>query len=63
MKANAKINASQATLDIQQQFQNAISSSTARRILKNAGYHGRVPRKKIVYRFANRQKSIALENM
>lgn len=58
VKKNPKITASQIVNNIEKQFQKKICADTARKILKRAGYKGRVARRKPFISVINRQKRL-----
>ena len=62
VKVNPRLTASQIAEDVKLQFKKTICSDTARKILKRAGYHGRVARKKPFISLKNRMKHIVFVN-
>lgn len=62
VKKNPRITAPQIAKDIELKFNKKICADTARKILKRAGYHGRVARKKPFISLTNRRKRIKFAN-
>ncbi|GFW09581.1 transposable element Tc1 transposase [Trichonephila clavipes] len=58
----ASANASQIANDIRERFKKTLHEDTIRKILKKAGYHGRVARKKTHISAVNRQKRLDFVN-
>ncbi|GFT64703.1 transposable element Tc1 transposase [Trichonephila clavipes] len=62
IRLNPRLCASQIANDIRERFKKTLHEDTKRKILKKAGYHGRVARKKPHISAVNRQKRLDFTN-
>lgn len=62
IRLNPRLSASQIANDIRERFKKTLHEDTIRKILKKAGYHGRVARRKPHISAVNRQKRLDFAN-